>query len=125
LSSIAFLAAGLDFASGFTALTSDVPVFSASFTAASVVALSTFSFALSAAAFASSFAAVFSSSVKSVRASISASFAFNASSIAFLAAGLAFASGLIALTSDTPLSLAVSTTCCAAVAFSGVSTVSG
>ena len=125
LSSIAFLAAGLAFASGLIALTSDTPAVSASFTAASVVALSTFSFALSAAAFASAFAAVFSSSVKSVRASISASLAFNASSIAFFAAGLAFASGFTALTSDTPVFLAVSTACCAAVALSSELAIAG
>ena len=75
--------------------------------------------------FAANFAAAFSLSVKSVRASIAASFAFNASTTAFLASGFLTAVGFTAATSDTPVFLAVSTACWAAVAFSSVSTIAG
>ena len=120
---IACLAAS--FAIGVTLLTAVVPVPFAVSTSAFEVALFTASFALSASAFAASLAAFFSASVKSVRASIASSFAFNASSIAFLAADFFAASGFTALTSDTPVFLAVSTACCAAVALSSESAIAG
>ena len=73
--SIAAFAAGLAFATGFTLSTFVVPFSSATATASSVFALSTFALAASANLRASSFAAAFSSVVNSGRASISATFA--------------------------------------------------
>ena len=70
-------------------------------------------------------ASAFSSSVASGVLAISSNCFANLSSIAFLAAGLTFASGFTALTSATPLSLAVSTAFCAAVALSEVSAIAG
>ena len=124
-SSIALRAFGLSSTTGRAFSTSATPVSFAVFTSASVLVSSIACFACSAASWAFWIASAFSSSVASGVFSIAFNCSVSFSSIAFLAAGLAFASGLIALTSDTPLSLATSTACCAVVAFSGVSTVSG
>ena len=109
-SSIAFLAAGLASAVGFTESTDVAPLFLAWVTASFVVALSIAVFAASALAFASALAAVFSSAVKSVRASIASFLAFNASSTAFFASVFFWlACGLTLSTSATPDVLALST----------------
>ena len=126
-SSIAFLAAGLACAVGFTEFTLVVPSVLAWVTASFVVALSIACFAASAFAFASSLAFAFSSAVKSLFASITASFAFNASSTAFFASVFFWLTcGLTLSTSVTPdvlalstvaLDVALSIACFAAVAF--------
>ena len=105
-SSTAFLASVFATASGFTELTSVVPLTLACSTAAFVVALSIASFAASALVFASAFAVAFSSSVKSARTSISAFLALRASSITCLAAAFATASGFTLFTSVIPAVLA-------------------
>ena len=109
-SSIAFLAAGLATAVGFTESNDVDPSFLAFSTASFVVALSIACFAASALAFASSLAFAFSSSVKSLFASIAASLAFNVSSTAFFASVFFWlACGLTLSTSATPDVLALST----------------
>ena len=115
LSSIAFLAAGLVTAVGFTAVTSSTPVFLAASTAvcavcaASGVSATSGCLAISANcasafAFASFLAVVFSSSVKSVRLSISAFLSSNAFAIACLAGS--FATGVTFVTAVSPSVLA-------------------
>ena len=93
-------------ASGFTEVTSEVPLVLAWSTAAFVVALSIASFATSAFALASSLALAFSSAVKSLFASIVSFLAFNASSMACFAAGLATGVGVTESTLVAPSFLA-------------------
>ena len=133
-SSIAFLASGLTFASGFTALTSATPVVLAVSTAVcAAVALSEVSaiagwaliasVAFLARACASFLAASFSSVVKSLRPSSSFSFSANSSATAFFACSLAI--GYTDVTSATPLSSVSLTSFCAVAAASAVSALSG
>ena len=104
--SIAFLAAGLACAVGFTESTDVAPSVLACSTAAFVIALSIACFAAVALSCASCFAVAFSSSVRSLFTSIALIFSANASSTAFFAAVFDSGCGFTLFTSVVPSVLA-------------------